>query len=528
MLNSLKQSLFMSVAVLTLFASSAQADGGSVSVAPNTPAWSDEQEKTWQFAKHAGTEEKAENPVKEPGQDATNQYQPTQQGGMTSDNDQLSTTDHQAPTDAKQQQANQPVPHDFIQKEFTEYSNPMLNHYGPPRYPLPFRHTLPHNPNPNNDMLNPATFQDNPLLKGAPSSDLVSHEMTLETAQRAAEQILNPSFQTHQAQFQGSVQQFGEATSAAGGAMFSANIGMMNTSLPNVANENTGTPVNSEAPKKTLEQAIWMVQQMFSAYFLPIAYCFLLPGAVITQWSSLTGHAFLSENAPSPFTGILRGLVAIFLIPATQLIVSYSIDVGNSLTYEVMQQVKIETITAWATAVNNPPPTGSQADQDQAKRQQSTMQAMMQGVFSSATMLLNNGMMILRAYQVVMACYLFLLGPLAASLFAWPDQVGKLFKPVFGNWLDGLLNLVLWQFWWSVIILCMATRLQWLAESGQPVNGPFEAIVFAAFMVMLTYIPFMALDFKTREMVDQLLEKTQSGGNGSGAPSGGGTRAAAQ
>jgi hypothetical protein len=522
----------VSAAVLIFLASGALAQGsggtgGSVAVVPGTPAFSDEQKTTWQFAKHAGTEEQAEIPVTEPGADSPNQYQPTQQGGMTSDNDQISTTDHQAPTDAHQEMPNQPVPHDFIQKEFTEYSNPLLNNWGPPRYPLPFRHTLPHNPNPNSDMLNPAAFQNNPGLKGAPASDLVSHEITLVAAQRAAEQLINPSYQTSLAEMQGGVQGFGEATGAAGGAMFSANIGMMNNSLVNVANENAGTPVNSEAPKKTMEQAIWMVQQMFGAYFLPIAYCFLLPGAVITQWSSLTGHAFLSENAPSPFTGILRGVIAIFLIPATQLIVSYSIDVGNSLTYEVMQQVKVETITAWATAINNPPPTGTPAAQAQAKRNQSTMQAMMQAVFASTTMLLNSGLLILRAYQIVMACYLFLLGPLAASLFAWPDAIGRLFKPVFGNWLDGLFNLVLWQFWWSVIILCMATRLQWLAESGQPVDGPFEAIVFAAFMVMLTYIPFMALDFKVREMVDQLLEKTQAGGTGGEARSAGGSRTAA-
>jgi hypothetical protein len=523
-LNSLKQSLFVSVAVFYFLVPSALADSG---VTPNTPAWSDEQARTWQFAKHAGTEEKAEAPVKEPGADAVDNYTPTQQGGTTSDNDQLTESDHQAPTDANKQMDNQSVPHDFIQKEFTEYSNPMLNNYGPPKYPLPFRHTLPHNPNPNNDSLNPATFTDNPGLKGAPASDLVSHENTLVAAQRAAEQLINPSFQTHQAELQGGVQGFGESTSAASGAMFNANIGMMNTYLPNVANENTGTPTSSDAPKKTLEQAIWMVQQMFSALFLPMAYFFVIPGAVITQWSSLTGHGFLSESHPTPFTGILRGLVAIFLIPATQLIVSWSIDVGNSLTYEVMQQVKVETITAWATAVNNPTSTQSPADQDKAKREQSTMQAMMQGVLSSANMLLNNGLMILRAYQTVMACYLLLLGPLAASFFAWPDQIGRLFKPVFGNWLDGLLNLVLWQFWWSIIILCMATRLQWLAESGQPVDGPFEAIVFAAFMVMLTYIPFMALDFKTREMVDKLLEKTQAGGTGGEARSGGGSRTAA-
>ena len=44
----------------------------------------------------------------------------------------------------------------------------MLNHWGPPKYPLPFQVYGLHNPEPNKDMLNPATFQNKPYLTGGP------------------------------------------------------------------------------------------------------------------------------------------------------------------------------------------------------------------------------------------------------------------------------------------------------------------------------------------------------------------------
>jgi hypothetical protein len=166
----------------------------------------------------------------------------------------------------------------------------------------------------------------------------------------------------------------------------------------------------------------------------------------------------------------------------------------------------------------------------QKQQSQTAMDATMQASYASFQMLLNNGLMILASYQVVMACYMFLMGPMAAAFLAYPESIGQLFRPVFSNWLEGLMNLVLWRFWWSVILLVMSTRLQWLGQMGEPTNGPWETMVFAAFMVMLGYVPFMALDFKPGDMVDQLMEKTQAsnsgasgGGASAGAPSAGGS-----
>ncbi len=51
----------------------------------------------------------------------------------------------------------------------------------------------------------------------------------------------------------------------------------------NVANEASGTPTVSFAPYKTISQAVWMVQQMYKNFSIPLAILLLLPGAVITQ-----------------------------------------------------------------------------------------------------------------------------------------------------------------------------------------------------------------------------------------------------
>ena len=50
----------------------------------------------------------------------------------------------------------------------------------------------------------------------------------------------------------------------------------------------------------------------------------------------------------NPFDGIMRAIVAVFLIPGTQVIVSWSIDAGNSMTYSVRDWVDARAIADWA------------------------------------------------------------------------------------------------------------------------------------------------------------------------------------
>lgn len=317
----------------------------------------------------------------------------------------------------------------------------------------------------------------------------------------------------------------GDATQSASLDLLDESLNIIITACPNVANEATGTPGNSEAPFKPISQAIWMVQQMYKRVYVPMAVLLLLPGALILNMKvlvnkSMNNDANDEDIATGPFTAILRSMVAIFLIPATQLIMSYSIDVGNSMTYEVAQQIQVSEVVQWAK------------DQYQDRQQQNQpvqgmdpqpfgqqMANMASGVVN---MSLTIGLMLLLAFQLVMSCYLLLMGPIAAALYAWPGGVGKLFKPVFVNWVNAVITLSLWRFWWVLIVLVAITRVQWLKEIGEYVpNTEWEALMLACFLVMMSYVPFAPFELKPGELVDKLLEKAKEV-SGDGADSGGG------
>ncbi len=149
----------------------------------------------------------------------------------------------------------------------------------------------------------------------------------------------------------------GGAAGGAAGAIGGAAGGLPQSLMPNpgalinIANENAASPTYSNNPNKTVSQAIYMVQKLYKLVFVPMAVLFLLPGAVLTQMKVVIsqGFKFQADDVTSPFEGIIRVMIAVFLIPATQLIVSYSIDIGNSMAYTVAQWVDINnTILPWA------------------------------------------------------------------------------------------------------------------------------------------------------------------------------------
>lgn len=429
-----------------------------------------------------------------------------EKGGMTSSGNNLSMSSKTPEPQSQERDKRQPVPVPFMQQEFTEYSNPLLNHFGGPRYPqVPFRHTMPHNAIPTE--MNPLTFSDRPYMTGAPPSDLVQHALRLSASQKTAEKMLDPSFQSAQAAYQGTMQQTADATSddAAGG--FESNLHSTADPIPNVANEIEATPTDGKQAKRTVSQAIWIVQAMYKQFFMPFSLLLLLVGAVVTQTSNFVGGSFLKSER-GPFEGLLRASIAIFLIPATQLVVSYFIDFGNAMTDPIKRAVDTKSIAEWSRKVTHSKAGMKQPEIDKRNSEESTMASTTRAVYGSAHAILNSALMVLGVFQLIMVCYLFLLGPVAASMFAWPDCVGSLFRPVFANWLNALSNVVLWKFWWCTILLCMATRIHWLKESGGlNFSSPWEPIVYTAFLVMLGYVPFSALDFKPGDMVDALLEK---------------------
>jgi len=342
-----------------------------------------------------------------------------------------------------------------------------------------------------------------------------------------------PNFEKGKNGMRGGAQGAGEAFGDAFNPAWESMLELHMSHLLNVANESAGQPCSAKDPVKVHENAVWMVMQMYKRVYLQIALLLILPGAVLSQMKGLVSSGILQsqndEDAVSPFVGIQKSLVAIFLIPATQLIVSYAVDIGNSMTYEVKRHINEQLIYEWADEQVFRAPEANKKDQikhpsqfkvlgklsegsekDSGVEPQSEATVMLQTLVNLSAMSAAFGLVMLSAFQITMMCYLLLFGPIAAAFFAWPTAVGSLFSRIFAVWVDGVINVGLWRFWWTTVLLAAQTRIEWLQEIGQ--YNPYcewEMIIFVAFIVILMYVPFNPFDFKAGEMVSQIMSKSE-------------------
>ncbi|MBS1957310.1 MAG: hypothetical protein JST89_24190 [Cyanobacteria bacterium SZAS-4] len=420
-----------------------------------------------------------------------------------------------------------PVPNQFVEpaqiKDFvTAYgdTSPAGFHTepGPPNRPFWFTQ-----PNVAGPIDNPQSWTGL-SMRGLPKNDFYEGMGATIGSMITSETNSMVNYDSTQAKTQAETQQFGDATNAASQSNLQSGMNSAVKSLINIANENTSGPYG---------RAIQMVQAMWKTTFLPFAILLVLPGALLTQVKGLVKSGVINdsndEDGANPFMGILRAMIAVFLIPATQLIVSYAIDIGNSMTEVVTQQVQLQDVTEWAAAQTSRPRGATPEEQAHIDATQSGRDAFKRASFGFINSLFTNALVILLAYQTVMICYLFLLGPIAAAFFAWPSTNNTLFKNVFTNWINGLVNLVLWRFWWSLIILCMCIRIQWLKDLHEyNPHSTWEGVVYSAFVVMLTYVPFMPFEFKPGAMVTSLLAKASAGGSNGSATTSGDPNAAGQ
>jgi len=447
-----------------------------------------------------------------------NQYDTTQlKPGMSRQprpGAQFNFQDGQPPTNAKKEQdGGQSTGTPTGTKLHTIYGTDYAE-YGPPKKPNPWLILHEQMTTPTTLQVPPQYFSYLPNPTFATTSDAQHALYMMAGADRAASKMLHPEMQTIRSQMQGFTQQVADGADSSQRSGFQANMNCFGKSLINVANEESGSPVSGSGDR-TIPQAIWIVEQMYVRFYVPFALLLLLVGAVITQTgntvkNSIAAYALMEE--PDAFQGIIRGASALVLMALVPLIVSWGIDIGNSLTYEVTQVIQMETLTDWFNAVCPDGSGQSQQQQEQQANKETTMAATSRAVFSSVATFLNYGIMVLLAYQLVIVCYLYLLGPMAAAFYAWPGAIGSLFKPVFNNWLNALTNLVLWRFWWCVILLCMVVRINWLKDIGMyDPTSPWEPLVYTAFLVMLAYVPFHALEFRPGDLVDKLMEKAKVG-----------------
>jgi hypothetical protein len=237
--------------------------------------------------------------------------------------------------------------------------------------------------------------------------------------------------------------------------------------------------------------------------FIPIAILLLLPGAMLAQVKSIVaaGNPVLEES--HPFDGLLRSIVAIFLIPATCLVLNYGIDLSNSLTYTIkteyqnlfhddmyqsaicaevrafpvrqesenrgaldlpttkMGQLLPEQKTVFArvegqlfsTKLEDPCAGLYIAPKDRADEALPTNVVAARLAFNSMNAVLCAGWNALCAFQTVYLYYLWLMGPIVAALWVWPM---KFLRDALPSWIEGCVTLCFWSLLWNTTILLMA------------------------------------------------------------------------
>lgn len=254
--------------------------------------------------------------------------------------------------------------------------------------------------------------------------------------------------------------------------------------------------------------------------FVPMALLLLLPGAVMAQMRAIIAQSNPVVGQVSPIEGIQRSIIAVFLIPGSYLIVNYSVDLSNSLSYTVSSEYKnlfgsdmyedamCAEIRAFSvrylsenegslkvpdpdlSPIHNGPFSpaegklwGKLADpcaglylvppnRDDASMPASTIAA--RTVLFSSNAAVATAWAILCAFQMAFFYYLFFVGPVMAALWVYPI---KFLRDAFGNWVEGVVTLCFWSLFWTTNI-CLLACFKGVDDTG---------------LFMVTAINFMAI-----------------------------------
>ncbi len=436
-----------------------------------------------------------------------------------------------------------------------------------------------------------------------PISDTQFQMLDRESNQRFLELFFDPERWLWASRAASIMQQQQMSTNLANTADFGTNTAVATIIEPllNVANDDPHQhfAVQGNPTKKSKGQAAYMVQQMYHNVFLNIGILLLLPGALMTQLKTMVQGGFMGKpegDWETPFTGIIRSIIAIFLIPATQLIMSYLIDVGNTMAFEVQKWVDVPTITGYAheqqfgpqrdMTLNcliqhlKPPQSQSSTDSDTQidgsggsgggsggsagagggtsssgagssrgsgkhlgkaysgheneaiEEETPQLSKQIQMMYNLFNVCATSGVVVLADFQLVMMCYLMLMGPIAAAFYAWPNVGGSgspgVFNKIFDNWLQAVVILSLWRFWWMVVLACLTSYIQFSKQLGIFNDASeWEMMVYTSFQVLLLTVPFAPFDFSASAQIGQIEQIASKkvdgdGGGGGGGGAGGG------
>ncbi len=298
--------------------------------------------------------------------------------------------------------------------------------------------------------------------------------------------------------------------------------------------------------------------------FFPMGILLLLPGALLTQLRAImaAGNPILGNI--NPLEGIQRSVIAIFLIPGTYLVVNYSIDLSNSITFTINSEYfrlfgsdmykdaicaeirafpvrgeqenrnAMDLPVPAMTALVNPSGLFAQFEgmmenkiedpcsgifQSPANRADEAMSsgsiAARLGLNSSNAML-TASWNILCAFQMAYLYYLWFVGPVAAGLWVWPM---KQLRGALPSWVEGVITLAFWSLFWNTAILLIAC-FKGVGETGCIL---MTALHFLATASVKHAFDFAGLVRAAGQEAASMAEKAmKSGGAGGGGGGGGG------
>jgi hypothetical protein len=236
--------------------------------------------------------------------------------------------------------------------------------------------------------------------------------------------------------------------------------------------------------------------------FMPMAILFLLPGAMLAQVRVIVAAGMpIGGSDVNPFEGITRSIVAIFLIPATYLVVNYGLDLNNSLTFTIADEYSkifpgqnmykdalccvirafplrqahenrngvYKEVKPWEGNTDTPaggleerslkvkeedPCSGTfKSEEDRADEQAPFLSVGMRFVANTSNAVIAITWNILCAFQVVFIMYLWLVGPVVAALWVYPHEA---LRSAFPSWVEGVITLCFWALFWNTVVLLMA------------------------------------------------------------------------
>lgn len=239
-------------------------------------------------------------------------------------------------------------------------------------------------------------------------------------------------------------------------------------------------------------------QKIRDQLFIPMAILLLLPGAVLAQVKAIVSQGSPVLGDTNPFEGILRSIIAIFLIPATFLVINYGIDVSNSITFTIADEYKrifgsdmyedAQCAQKRAFPVNpsdrndnaviagENPPNGqgntawdpyealtlnlrqydpcakidrTRTPDERVRDAKKITRLMMNGANAGLTGTWN----VMCAFQMAFLYYLWCMGPIAAALWVWPMQR---LRGALPSWIEGVVTLCFWSLFWNTTVLLMA------------------------------------------------------------------------